>query len=356
MMLLRMARLMRILRLLRLVKAFKPLYKLAIGMVSAIQSMFWVLMLTGICLYAFSICVTRVIGHGMIDPNNELDHQAKAQFATINESMFTLFEIMTGWSLGQILPLIDAISGARVIFSCFTIYSSWALMSVMAGVVSENMISAGHFVPEQEMNERVDNRDQQREEMIEQIQFHFSPAVGKSPALGEDVIEKSLLQQLTENPRWSLTAKELCGLGPSEIMDLFTWIDISSSNAIHKEEFVAGVLWVAEPVSGRSILKIGNELAKAESHMLKSTSGEFQKLNQEAEEMCLSSDRASDLVRAAEDQFFGSVREMLQSRLSHLEKGFSEQLQYVSSCLAKVEARLEQEQYASGSSKRASSK
>lgn len=96
MMLMRMLRLMRILRLLRLVKAVRPLYKLAIGIVAAMQSMVWVLVLTFLGIYAFSIFTTRLIGHSQIvDDPEDLDVKTHIQFATIPQSMFTLFEIMT---------------------------------------------------------------------------------------------------------------------------------------------------------------------------------------------------------------------------------------------------------------------
>eukprot|EP00435_Cladocopium_sp_Y103_P026472 s1850_g6.t1 len=64
----RLLRLMRtfflILRLVRVVRAIRPLYMLAIGVVRAMQSMFWVLVLTFVALYAIAIVTTRAIGRG----------------------------------------------------------------------------------------------------------------------------------------------------------------------------------------------------------------------------------------------------------------------------------------------------
>merc|ERR1719252_234402 len=131
-------------------------------MVLALQGMFWVLVLTGICIYAFAIVCTRLIGHGIIvsDPE-DIDLKARMQFASIGCSMFTLFEIMTGWSLGQLTPLLDAMPWARPMFTIFTMYSSWALMSVMAGTVSENMIAASQAREEDEKygEESLESRD-----------------------------------------------------------------------------------------------------------------------------------------------------------------------------------------------------
>merc|ERR1719203_2611524 len=70
--LIRMLRLLRILRLLRLVKAVRPLYLLALGVMEAMQSMFWVLILTLVSLYTVGILMTRTVGHGAIleDPSD----------------------------------------------------------------------------------------------------------------------------------------------------------------------------------------------------------------------------------------------------------------------------------------------
>eukprot|EP00913_Durusdinium_trenchii_P000547 g503.t1 len=67
----RLLRLMRILRLVRVVRAIRPLYMLAIGVVRAMQSMFWVLVLTFVALYALAILTTRAIGRGEEARENE---------------------------------------------------------------------------------------------------------------------------------------------------------------------------------------------------------------------------------------------------------------------------------------------
>merc|ERR1719326_1854320 len=66
MMLLRLARLLRILRLVRLIKNIPPLFNLIVGIISAMQGMIYVLILTLVLLYAFAILAVRLIGEGMI--------------------------------------------------------------------------------------------------------------------------------------------------------------------------------------------------------------------------------------------------------------------------------------------------
>merc|ERR1740117_1771263 len=66
MMLMRMLRLMRILRLVRLIKSVRPLYNMVMGVLAAVQAVFWVLVLTLAVLYAVGIMATRLIGQGLL--------------------------------------------------------------------------------------------------------------------------------------------------------------------------------------------------------------------------------------------------------------------------------------------------
>merc|ERR1719337_355113 len=64
-------RMLRIIRLVRLVKIVQPLYRLATGVLEAMQGMFWVLVFLGMLLYAVAIICTRLIGHGALLPEQD---------------------------------------------------------------------------------------------------------------------------------------------------------------------------------------------------------------------------------------------------------------------------------------------
>merc|ERR1719316_1591738 len=95
-------RLLRITRLFRLGKIVRPLYNLAMGILEALQGMFWVLVFTFMALYAAAIVATRMIGHGMLFSDDDINPEVEKvqdMFSTVGGSMFTLFEIMSGWTL-----------------------------------------------------------------------------------------------------------------------------------------------------------------------------------------------------------------------------------------------------------------
>merc|ERR1719456_1456181 len=48
---------------------------------------------------------------------------------------------MSSWSLIQLAPLFEDMPILKPLFVLFYVYSGWALLAVMTGVVSENMIA-----------------------------------------------------------------------------------------------------------------------------------------------------------------------------------------------------------------------
>merc|ERR1712151_1191016 len=102
-MLMRMGRLLRIVRLFRLVRIVRPLFELAMGIMEAIQGMFWVLVLMIMTLYATAILCTRLVGRGSMLDSDGADkvelQEIKDMFSTVPDSMFTLFGTVSSWSL-----------------------------------------------------------------------------------------------------------------------------------------------------------------------------------------------------------------------------------------------------------------
>merc|ERR1719471_1982890 len=70
--------------------------------------------------------------------------------------MFTLFGTMSSWSLLKFVPLFGDMPWLKPLFVVFYVYSAWALLAVMTGVVSENMIA---------IREQMVKEDEAREEM-----------------------------------------------------------------------------------------------------------------------------------------------------------------------------------------------
>merc|ERR1711972_79364 len=124
------------------------------------MGMFWVLVFLVMTLYTTAILCTRLIGQGDILPealeDNEALQDIVVMFTTVEDSMFTLFGTMSSWSLLKFVPLFEEMPLLKPMFVVFYVYSAWALLAVMTGVVSENMIAIREqMVKEDEAREEV---------------------------------------------------------------------------------------------------------------------------------------------------------------------------------------------------------
>ena len=70
--------------------------------------------------------------------------------------MWTIFETMSGWTLTRFEPLFQNVPGTRLAFVLWYIYAAWTLLSVLTGVVTENIIM---------IHQRTNNEDEEVEEL-----------------------------------------------------------------------------------------------------------------------------------------------------------------------------------------------
>lgn len=259
--LVRMFRLLRILRLLRLVKAVRPLYMLAMGIIEAMQSMLWVLLLTLVALYTSAILMTRVVGHGaMMGDASDIPEHTQERFKDVCTSMFTLFVLMNGQEWKAMEPLLDQYPGMKAIFVFFTILCSWALLSVMTGVVSDNMIAVR------------EKQNQQDDIMLGERVFRIEQALGEisrhADTAGDGLLRKDLYNELLEIPHH---LKKLQRVVPNVLVadfrNVFEWLDVDKSGKVRYEELVDSFLALSEPIRGKRLLQVDADVRKQVSSL-----------------------------------------------------------------------------------------
>lgn len=273
----RLVRLLRILRLVRLIRTIRPLFVLAQGIIRAMQSMFWVLVLTIVGLYAFAIITTRMIGHAMMvgDPD-DLPEISRRMFQTVPDSMFALFGIMNGQNWSPIMPLLDMIPWTKSVFVVFTIYASWALLSVMTGVVSDNMLSARE-VDAGLQDELAQERQQLAVlEALEEI-YTLSCEGGKKSA----GMTRAAYRKVVSDPKNMKRVTKLSTVSPAELLRMFDMIDLDHNGKIEYEEFIAGFNWLNEPVTGKSLLKMECEFRQRVKQTENSVEKHVERINKQ---------------------------------------------------------------------------
>lgn len=252
--LMRLLRLFRVVRLFRLVKIIRPLYTLAQGILEALQGMFWVLVTMALLFYAMGILCTRLLGHRLILPRQassaveeEVDKIASL-FRTVPYSMYILFETMSGWTLARFEPLFTALPPLRLCFTLFYIYSTWTLLAVMTGVVSENMI-AMREAAQREDEEKDEVRRMRATDVLVEL-FNRADVDGSGTVSREEF--EDLLSSADDLARLKKHTK--CRL--SDLIDLFDTLDENGDDDITIEEFISGFRAMNEPLSSKFLMKI----------------------------------------------------------------------------------------------------
>jgi Ca2+-binding EF-hand superfamily protein len=255
-MLMRMLRLLRIVRLFRLVKIVRPLYQLAQGVLEALQGMFWVLVMLVMTVYAAAILCTRFIGHGMAIPKEIRDDEEvqkiRDMFSTVFQSMFSLFGTMTSWSLLKFVPLFNPMPILQPLFVLFYIYSAWALLAIMTGVVSENLIAI-----REQMREQDEKKEQKRKQNITDLLYDLFKKVDEDQS---GSISRAEFNSMLKDPQLMKFLITKSNLKLQDLHDLFDWLDHDGGGTITIDEFMLGFKWVNDPLTAKSIVKLQERL------------------------------------------------------------------------------------------------
>jgi len=255
-MLMRMLRLLRIIRLFRLVRMVRPLYNLAVGVLEAMQGMFWVLVFMVMTLYAAGILCTTFIGKGAaLSEDMKADEEIQeimAMFGTVPDSMFSLFGTVSSWSLLKFAPLFQTTPLLRPMFVLFYVYSAWALLAVMTGVVSENLCA----IRDQMIRDEEEKENLRKANITKTLTELFIEA--DADQSGE--VDRDEFDTMLVNPKLSALLGKNTNIRVHDLLDLFAWIDQDKSGTIAVDEFMMGFKWINEPLSAKSLVKLHDRL------------------------------------------------------------------------------------------------
>lgn len=259
MIMLRMARLLRLLRLVRLIKKIKPLFHLVMGIVQALQGMSWVLLLTAVLLYAFSLLAVRLVGHGLIF-GGEAPEDVAEVFPAILPSMFTLFMVMNG-NFGYLQPLFDALPGTELIFMLFMVLASWSVLAILTAVVSENMINATE-------EERTQAEEEEQQARVADSRRTLASIFSSADENIDDKMSKEEFDKMLTKKRTRQRLTEATGMCEEDLRHIFEYlstpedgrIDDGANKFIRKEQFINGLQDDQAPVTERDVFRLEQQL------------------------------------------------------------------------------------------------
>lgn len=253
MMLLRMARLLRILRLARLIRQVKPLYKLLLGIAQAMGGMMWVLLLVVVILYAVALLAVKLLRDGLLPHDGPLDGVSEV-FPTVLQTMFVLFEVMNGHE-AIMHPVFDVWPCMKFVFMLFVIMSSWAFLSILTAVVSENMITATEDCKKKEEDEEAAKVEKERREKLK----HFFTELDKDGNCNGK-IERTELDIVLEDQDRCAQLCQIVGMQSKELRDVLKLLE--RSGFVAQEDFVNKIVEEGKQLHERSVMRLEKELYK----------------------------------------------------------------------------------------------
>lgn len=259
MQLVRLLRLIRLGRIMRLARRVRPLDNLMQGIVEAIHSMGWVIVLTALFLYASALIVVRFLGHGLLFSGPPPAHAAKI-FKTVPDSMFVLFQVMNGRQK-EFEPLFQELPWTKVAFVGFMVSSNWAILAVLTAVVSETMLKAT------EANEARQNSDEAQQARIERLCDVFQQHLGDDDDSG--ILTQAEFTAMLQDEYTCLELCECTSLTKRDLEELFGILAESddTQTCIHYEDFIDKILMQDTLARERSVLRLQKGVRRLEKRV-----------------------------------------------------------------------------------------
>lgn len=227
----RLCRLLRIMRLFRLFKMFKQLYMLASGFADASEAVFWVSVLCALFLYVCAVFLARTMGQG--EDTDAMSPFWKEKFGSIPTAMFTLFELMADPGHLRIMKAaMFANPGTMVFFIAYIIFGSFAMLSILTGVISEGMIQKGNAHKE----ELRFQEEREKMKFMEKLRAYFisADADGDGTMTREEfnMYLPHMIDMFSENG---------FNYSSEDLQMVFDLVDFDKGGTIELEEFLQGM-------------------------------------------------------------------------------------------------------------------
>eukprot|EP00930_Biecheleria_cincta_P000088 TRINITY_DN10018_c0_g1_i1.p1 TRINITY_DN10018_c0_g1~~TRINITY_DN10018_c0_g1_i1.p1 ORF type:complete len:468 (-),score=81.61 TRINITY_DN10018_c0_g1_i1:39-1442(-) len=266
-MVLRMMRLVRLLRLIRLVRSIPPLYNLLMGIIDAMQGMMWLLVLTTATIYIIALLAIKLWGKdGLLMGDSDPEEVTKV-FPSTLLTMWVLFMAMNGDPSGM-QPLFDAHPESIFFAVVFMIFSSFAILSVLTGVVADKMATANEEHDKLEEDKANASREKDARVLLEQVFKNATQRSSSKPGGKAQLMTKDDYVAAISNVMDDL--HEVTGMENDEIESAFDSLSRhivtdTKGNAVHcasKEDFIEGMLEARNPSDKLSIRRIEKQLTE----------------------------------------------------------------------------------------------
>lgn len=251
----RVLRVARVARVVRLLRFFKKLWLLIIGVVDAMRTLVWALVLITIVIFIFGMFMARALGqtHGSEDEYiNEL-------FGNLPKSMFTLFQVMTleGWPT-IVRTAIKVEPWIWCIFLLFLMLTTFSIMNVIVAVIVESTLEQA----DDHKSDALKRHEVELREAGEKITKVFNA----SDADGDGQITKEEFMNALQRQDVHAYLQDV-GIDVRQAENLFEILDYDDSGSLDAQEFTSGVLKARGGALAKDILAVQCELWRYEMQL-----------------------------------------------------------------------------------------
>lgn len=174
-------------------------------------------------------------------------------FDNVPDSMFALFGSISSWSLNKFNPLFEDVPLLRPCFVLFYVYSAWALLAVMTGVVSENMLA---------IREQISREDEQKEEVRKLVATELLLNLfERADTDGSGTVSREEFDVMLSAPGFVKKLNRNTNVRVVDLQELFTTLDYDRVGEVKIEEFMSGFKWVNDPLRAKSLVKLQERLS-----------------------------------------------------------------------------------------------
>lgn len=257
---LRMARLLRLLRLMKLIKRIPPLYSLITGIIQALQGMVWVMILTCVVIYVFALLVVKLVASGLVLSSKEATDVAAETFSSVRQSMYIFFNAMNG-DCDDLGDVFEAVPFVKLFTLIFMVISSWAILSILTAVVSENLMAANDKLAEEsEQATRVIEEDKKNATLNRIFSTVDADESGDLTSAEFDVILGS--------PDMCDSLMSITNMSKDDMLNIFDYLSAmpedGSEPTIKHSTFIHGLDSEGRPVNARSSYRLGHRISMLE--------------------------------------------------------------------------------------------
>lgn len=234
---LRIVRILRVVRFFRLIKTFEQLWLIVSGLVSALKTVFWVLLLQVLLIYMCAIFATTQIS-------------TPVYFSSVLQSMVSLWQIATldNWADAVVRPIVKESPALILFFIPFLFVSTFGIFNVIVGIVVENTVQSA---------QRKSESAQREDEIEKQTALDaLKKLLDMSDPDASDMIRKSDFMQLAQLPQVREKLK-IINITNDEVKHIFETIIPGDTDGMKTSALVAALSHMSGSAFQKDLGQIG---------------------------------------------------------------------------------------------------